>query len=79
MNNLKPDGTFKSIQELKEMYSDIFNGIETTNTIFHCGSGVTACHSILALDFAGFNTPSLYVGSWSEWSRNNKPMITKDE
>lgn len=40
----------------------------------HCGSGVTACHTLLALAYAGLEIPKLYVGSWSEWSRNNKPI-----
>jgi len=42
----------------------------------HCGSGVTACHTLLAADYAGFEIPKLYVGSWSEWSRNDKEMVT---
>jgi thiosulfate/3-mercaptopyruvate sulfurtransferase len=41
----------------------------------HCGSGVTACQTLLALDYAGFEIPNLYVGSWSEWSRNDKPVV----
>ncbi|WP_369073261.1 hypothetical protein [Cyclobacterium qasimii] len=43
----------------------------------HCGSGVTACHTLLAITFAGLDIPKLYVGSWSEWSRNNLPMVTE--
>jgi thiosulfate/3-mercaptopyruvate sulfurtransferase len=42
------------------------------NIAIRCGSGVTACHTLLALDYAGFEIPNLYIGSWSEWSRNNK-------
>jgi thiosulfate/3-mercaptopyruvate sulfurtransferase len=39
----------------------------------HCGSGVTACHLILAMEHAGFGVPRLYVGSWSEWCRSRRP------
>lgn len=78
MNNLNADGTFKSIEELQNQYNKLFGDLESSQSVFHCGSGVTACHSILALDYAGFKIPSLYVGSWSEWSRNNKPMDTNE-
>ncbi|SFU52602.1 thiosulfate/3-mercaptopyruvate sulfurtransferase [Pustulibacterium marinum] len=71
--NLTVDGTFKSIQELKDMYV----AVTKTTTIIHCGSGVTACHTILAMVHAGFPTPALYVGSWSEWSRSDREKITK--
>ncbi|WP_339794273.1 hypothetical protein [uncultured Imperialibacter sp.] len=50
----------------------------TDRIIVHCGSGVTACHLLLAADYAGLDIPKLYVGSWSEWSRNNKEMVTAD-
>ncbi|MDQ3292016.1 MAG: sulfurtransferase, partial [Bacteroidota bacterium] len=45
--------------------------------IVHCGSGVTACHTILAMAYAGLDVPQLYIGSWSEWSRNEKPIATE--
>ncbi|MGA9211678.1 sulfurtransferase [Kaistella sp.] len=69
--NLNEDGTFKNPEILREIYSKIFKNIPSENITIHCGSGVTACHTLLALDYAGFEIPNLYVGSWSEWSRNN--------
>ncbi len=75
-DNLLADGTFKSKQELKDLFSQVLGNGASQDAIFHCGSGVTACHSILALDIAGRQIPSLYVGSWSEWSRNYKPITT---
>lgn len=45
---------------------------DATNVITSCGSGVTACHTILAMVYAGFSMPSLYVGSWSEWCRSGR-------
>lgn len=72
--NLNEDGTFKNPEILKEKYSAIFQNILSENISIHCGSGVTACHTLLALDYAGFELPNFYVGSWSEWSRNDKPI-----
>lgn len=69
-DNLDEKGLFKSPEILQETYAAFFKGRNADKIIFHCGSGVTACHSLLALDYAGFEIPNLYVGSWSEWSRN---------
>lgn len=70
IDNLDEKGLFKSPEVLRNLYSELFDNYEKSRIIFHCGSGVTACHSLLALDYAGFDIPNLYVGSWSEWSRN---------
>ncbi|MGB1004829.1 MAG: sulfurtransferase [Salibacteraceae bacterium] len=77
-NNLTDEGIFKSAEELKSQFEALLNGVDSGNSIFHCGSGVTACHSILAVDIAGMAIPSLYVGSWSEWSRNEKPVANHE-
>lgn len=69
-DNLDENGLFKSPETLRNLYSELFNQYDKSKITFHCGSGVTACHSLLALDYAGFDIPNLYVGSWSEWSRN---------
>lgn len=68
-DNLRADGTFKSARELGAMYDRILGGVAPEQTIVHCGSGVTACHTLLALDRAGLPGAKLYVGSWSEWCR----------
>jgi thiosulfate/3-mercaptopyruvate sulfurtransferase len=47
-----------------------------THVITHCGSGVTACHTILAAEIAGLPRPDLYVGSWSDWSSTDRPVAT---
>ncbi len=72
--NLNEDGTFKSPKILRKKYSEILGKIPSEKIAIHCGSGVTACHTLLALDYAGFKLPNLYVGSWSEWSRNEKKI-----
>ena len=73
--NLNPDGRFLSVEELRQKYQKTFRTTKTENIIIHCGSGVTACHTLLAIDYAGLIIPKLYVGSWSEWSRNDKAIV----
>lgn len=76
--NLDANGLFLNPNELKEKYNKVFENVKTENTIVHCGSGVTACHTLLAIAYAELEIPKLYVGSWSEWSRNNKTIATKN-
>ncbi|WP_264523582.1 sulfurtransferase [Flavobacterium sp. N502536] len=75
--NLDDNGFYQSPQLLKEKYSRIIGDKKAEDIIVHCGSGVTACHTLLAMDYAGIPIPKLYVGSWSEWSRNDREMATK--
>ena len=74
--NMTPNGTFKSTQELKSQF--LSAGLdEAVPTICYCGSGVTACHNALALVHAGFPEPILYAGSWSEWITDaSRPIAT---
>lgn len=67
--NLDANGLFLPEIELKTKYETFFGNIPVQNRIVHCGSGVTACHTLLAIASAGMEIPKLYVGSWSEWSR----------
>lgn len=73
--NLDSEGRFLPPNKLRAKYSETFEGTPPENVIVHCGSGVTACHTLLAIAAAGLEMPRLYVGSWSEWSRNDRPMI----
>ncbi|WP_209331889.1 sulfurtransferase [Lunatimonas salinarum] len=75
-NNLDAMGRFKSPEELRQLYMSTTNHSAPENVTVHCGSGVTACHTLLAMAHAGLPIPKLYVGSWSEWSRNDKPIAT---
>jgi thiosulfate/3-mercaptopyruvate sulfurtransferase len=72
-DNLQQDGRFHSAEFLKQRYAPLTEG---KKVIVHCGSGVTACHALLAMAVAGIENAHLYVGSWSEWSRNQKPVAT---
>lgn len=75
-SNLNMNGLFLSPLELRKKYRDLLAEFENEDIIVHCGSGVSACHTLLAIDYAGLEIPKLYVGSWSEWSRNNKEIAT---
>ena len=76
--NLNEDGFYKSAEVLAKKYGEILGDVKPENVIIHCGSGVTACHTLLAMDYAGIEIPKLYVGSWSEWSRNDREMFTQE-
>ena len=66
--NLTEDGVFKSPEDLGLEWRQILESIHSDQTVVYCGSGVTACHNLLAASHAGLAMPKLYAGSWSEWS-----------
>jgi thiosulfate/3-mercaptopyruvate sulfurtransferase len=67
-------GRFADAAQLHRQYTALLDGIAPSRLIVHCGSGVTACHTLLALDHAGLPGAALYVGSWSEWCRSGRPQ-----
>ena len=70
------DGRFRPPDELRAMYDRLGAG-RTAEVVASCGSGVTACHTLLALELAGFPAGKLYVGSWSDWSsQTDAPIAT---
>ena len=76
--NLGADGRFLPADELRARYESA--GIDdAASTVVYCGSGVTACHNILAMDVAGLGTATLYPGSWSDWSASAGPVATGPE
>ncbi len=75
-SNLNSSGFYLSPEELKVKYTAAIGDRAPENVIVHCGSGVTACHTLLALDYACLPIPKLYVGSWSEWSRSGRTIAT---
>lgn len=76
-HNLNPDGTFKSVEQLKEEFTAAASGRQAQAMVMQCGSGVSACHNLLALERIGFGVAPLYIGSWSEWcSRADAPIAT---
>ena len=66
-DNLDADGCFRSAAELRNDYLGLFAGVEPAQVVMQCGSGVSACHNLLAMEIAGLHGAKLYAGSWSEW------------
>ncbi|HKR63454.1 MAG TPA: sulfurtransferase [Thermoanaerobaculia bacterium] len=60
---------FKSPDALRAQYESLLGDTPPEHLVVHCGSGVTACHTLLALEAAGLTGAALYVGSWGEWCR----------
>jgi thiosulfate/3-mercaptopyruvate sulfurtransferase len=77
-SNLTGAGTLASISELRERLTRSLGGLPPDRTICYCGSGVTACHDLLALEHAGMHGATLYPGSWSEWSSDPARPVERD-
>ena len=76
-HNLSADGRFRPPADLGELYAPMIGNRSADAVVCMCGSGVTACHNIFAIEQAGYDSPSLYAGSWSEWiSSGNRPIAT---
>lgn len=72
------DGRFRSPEELCERFAE--HGItDATEVVVYCGSGVTACHDLIALEYAGLGRAQLYPGSWSQWSAAELPVAIGPE
>ncbi|MCC7114893.1 MAG: sulfurtransferase [Burkholderiales bacterium] len=65
--NLAPDGSFRPSGELRQAFVAALAGRDPGEVVHACGSGVTACHNLLAMEIAGLPGGKLYPGSWSEW------------
>jgi thiosulfate/3-mercaptopyruvate sulfurtransferase len=72
--NLAPGGRWKSPAALRQQYLTLLAGTPPERLVVHCGSGVTACHTLLALELAGLAGAALYVGSYGEWCRSGRPL-----
>lgn len=76
-NNLQTTGHFKSPELLRTEFDSFID--DTAKTVMQCGSGVTACHHLLAMEIAGRPGALLYPGSWSEWSSDpTRPVALGD-
>ncbi len=66
-DNLREDGTFRPVAELREAFMSVIGAHAPTEVVHMCGSGVTACHNLLAMEHAGLHGSRLYAPSWSGW------------
>ena len=67
-DNLGADGRFKPADQLRAEFTALFGARPAAEVVHQCGSGVTACHNLLAMEHAALPGTLLYPGSWSEWS-----------
>jgi thiosulfate/3-mercaptopyruvate sulfurtransferase len=75
--NLGPDGTMLSPETLRANFERVLGGRTAADAVMYCGSGVTACQNLLAMEHGGLRGARLYVGSWSEWSSDpSRPIET---
>jgi len=74
-DNLAPDGRFKSVPQLRAEFAAL--GAAAESVVHQCGSGVTACHNLLAMASAGLGGSMLYPGSWSEWCADPRRPIAR--
>ncbi len=76
-HNLAADGRFKPAAELKREFSDLIGALPPAQVVHQCGSGVTACHNLLAMEIAGLRGSKLYPGSWSEWCSDPQRPVAR--
>jgi thiosulfate/3-mercaptopyruvate sulfurtransferase len=72
-SQLDTGGALQPALVLRERYTRILGDVPPERVVCYCGSGVTACHLLLALEACGLSGAQLYVGSWSEWCRQERP------
>jgi thiosulfate/3-mercaptopyruvate sulfurtransferase len=76
-DNLTDQGTMLPPDALRESFTHVLDTRDPAQVIAYCGSGVTACHNLLAMEHAGLHGARLYAGSWSEWSSDqSRPVET---
>src|SRR5712664_2077806 len=76
-DNIGAGGTFKSREALQEEFRSIIGDKAPAEVVNYCGSGVSACHNLLAMEIAGLPGAKLYSGSWSDWiSDRARPVVT---
>jgi thiosulfate/3-mercaptopyruvate sulfurtransferase len=75
--NLQADGRFKPAAELRTEWQAILEEAAPEHVVHQCGSGISACHNMLAMEIAGLHGSRLYAGSWSEWCSDSKRPVDR--
>jgi thiosulfate/3-mercaptopyruvate sulfurtransferase len=70
VQNVQADGRFKPASQLRAEFESLLGDRLDRGIVHQCGSGITACHNLFAMELAGFRGSALYPGSWSEWCSN---------
>src|SRR6185295_5727444 len=75
--NLNADATLRPPEELRRDFAHLLGAAPASTAVCYCGSGVTACQNLLAMEHAGLSGARLYPGSWSEWSSDPARPVEK--
>lgn len=76
-SNLTDEGTMAPVETLRKRFDEVLRERRPDDVVMYCGSGVSACHNLLAMEHAGLHGTKLYPGSWSEWSSDpSRPVET---
>ena len=78
-DNLDADGRFLTADTLRARFERYLSDMPPTQIVHMCGSGVTACHNLLAMEHAGLAGARLYPGSWSEWIADSAHLVAQGE
>jgi thiosulfate/3-mercaptopyruvate sulfurtransferase len=78
-SNLEADGRFKAPAALRSEFESVLAGVAPGQVVHSCGSGVTACHNLFAMELAGLRGSRLYPGSWSEWCADPARPVARGE
>jgi len=73
--NLDKQGLFLSVDALADQFNHLIGATPPEQVVHYCGSGVTACHNLLAMEYAGLTGAKVYAGSWSEWIRDKNRAV----
>ena len=77
--NLNPDGTFRSAAELRARFKPVVDAAGDREVVMSCGSGVSACHNLLAMEIAGLPAARLFPNSWSGWTATPGTPVAKGD
>ncbi|RVT92754.1 sulfurtransferase [Sphingomonas crocodyli] len=77
-DNLLPDGRFKPAEQLAAEWGAVLGDAAPADSVMQCGSGVTACHNLLAMEVADLGGARLYPGSWSEWIADPERPVARE-
>jgi thiosulfate/3-mercaptopyruvate sulfurtransferase len=76
-HNVTDAGTMRSARELRTDFENVLAGSPASQAVMYCGSGITACHNLLAMEHAGLRGARLFAGSWSEWETDPKRPVER--
>jgi len=77
LKNIDDNGLFKSSQKLRQEFRLLIKNNSPSKIIHQCGSGISACHNLLAMEHANLLGSSVYIGSWSEWIQEKREIISQ--